>query len=51
MSEPATPPASSAVTGANLETAAGALAELLSALARRQHGHREHSVARITPIP
>lgn len=33
-----------------LDTAADALVELLSALARRQHQHRSHTVARLTTV-
>lgn len=47
MWEPLAPPDTD-TTG--LETAADALVELLSALARRQHQHRSHTVARLTTV-
>lgn len=47
--EPITPPASNnPATG--METAADALVELLSALARRQHEHRERTAERLTAV-
>lgn len=39
-----------AASGTALQTAADALVELLSALARRQHEHRAHTVARLTTV-
>ncbi|MFB6772805.1 ATP/GTP-binding protein [Streptomyces sp. NPDC056337] len=45
--EPLAPPDTDS-TG--LDTAADALIELLSALARRQHQHRSHTVARLTMV-
>ncbi|MFC9131878.1 ATP/GTP-binding protein [Streptomyces sp. NPDC057099] len=45
--EPLAPPDTDS-TG--LDTAADALVELLSALARRQHQHRSHTVARLTTV-
>ncbi|MGW1544422.1 hypothetical protein ACWCPM_30045 [Streptomyces sp. NPDC002309] len=45
--EPFAPPDADS-TG--LDTAADALVELLSALARRQHQHRSHTVARLTTV-
>ncbi|MEU9654247.1 tetratricopeptide repeat protein [Streptomyces sp. NPDC048110] len=45
--EPLAPPDTDS-TG--LDTAADALIELLSALARRQHQHRSHTVARLTTV-
>ncbi|MFH8760220.1 ATP/GTP-binding protein [Streptomyces atroolivaceus] len=47
--EPLAPPAHPEMDG-SLATAAGALVELLSALARRQHEHREHTAARLTAV-
>ncbi|MFB8440611.1 hypothetical protein ACFC7A_16350 [Streptomyces niveus] len=47
--EPITPPArNNPATG--METAANALVELLSALARRQHEHRERTAERLTAV-
>jgi hypothetical protein len=45
--EPLAPPDTN-TTG--LDTSADALVELLSALARRQHQHRSHTVARLTTV-
>ncbi|MFH8470391.1 ATP/GTP-binding protein [Streptomyces sp. NPDC017991] len=46
--EPLAPPDTD--TSAGLDTAADALVELLSALARRQHEHRAHTVSRLTAV-
>ncbi|WP_186001653.1 hypothetical protein [Streptomyces sp. IB201691-2A2] len=46
--EPLAPPETD--TGADLTTAADALVELLSALARRQHEHRSRTVSRLTAV-
>ena len=46
--EPLAPPETD--TGAGLTTAADALVELLSALARRQHEHRSRTVSRLTTV-
>lgn len=48
--EPLVPPASGERSGAPLQTAADALVELLSALARRQHEHRERTAARLAAV-
>ncbi|MGW3521375.1 ATP/GTP-binding protein [Streptomyces hydrogenans] len=52
--EPVAPPAPAGpgapTAGAGLETAAGALAELLSTLARRQHEHRAVTADRLTAL-
>lgn len=49
--EPLAPPASQASTDTlELETPADALVETLSALARRQHEHRERTVTRLTAV-
>ncbi|GHH57516.1 tetratricopeptide repeat protein [Streptomyces candidus] len=48
--EPLAPPAPHRPGPARLETAADALVELLSTLARRQHQHRSHTVARLTAV-
>jgi predicted negative regulator of RcsB-dependent stress response len=45
--EPLTPPAGA---GPAPDTAADALAELLTAIARRQHEHRQHTVERLTAV-
>ncbi len=45
--EPLAPPDSDST---QLDTAADALIELLSTLARRQHQHRSHTVARLTAV-
>ncbi|MDQ1013530.1 tetratricopeptide repeat protein [Streptomyces afghaniensis] len=45
--EPLAPPDTDTTA---LDTAADALVELLSALARRQHQHRSHTVARLTTV-
>ncbi|MFE3687622.1 ATP/GTP-binding protein [Streptomyces sp. NPDC059095] len=46
----APPPPSTAVPDTSPQTPADALVELLNALARRQHEHREHTVARLTTV-
>lgn len=48
MWEPLAPPDTE--TDAGLGTAADALVELLSTLARRQHQHRSHTVGRLTTV-
>ena len=48
--EPLAPPAPDEPAPPTLSTAADALVETLSALARRQHEHREHTVARLTAV-
>jgi hypothetical protein len=48
--EPLAPPAPDEPAPPTLRTAADALVETLSALARRQHEHREHTVARLTAV-
>ncbi|WP_405807806.1 ATP/GTP-binding protein [Streptomyces sp. NBC_01187] len=48
--EPVAPPAPGHQTGSGLETAADALVETLSALARRQHEHREATISRLTAV-
>ncbi|MFI5808642.1 ATP/GTP-binding protein [Streptomyces sp. NPDC051561] len=48
--EPLAPPAPHPASPVQLETAADALVELLSALARRQHQHRSHTAARLTTV-
>ncbi|MGA5363921.1 ATP/GTP-binding protein [Streptomyces purpurascens] len=47
--EPLAPPDTETST-TGLDTAADALVELLSALTRRQHQHRSHTVARLTTV-
>jgi hypothetical protein len=47
--EPLAPP-TPAATAVPLETAADALVETLSAIARRQYEHREHTAARLTAV-
>ncbi|MEV6183450.1 MULTISPECIES: ATP/GTP-binding protein [Streptomyces] len=47
--EPLAPPDTDTDT-TGLDTAADALVELLSALGRRQHQHRSHTVARLTTV-
>ncbi|MET9954453.1 ATP/GTP-binding protein [Streptomyces sp. NPDC006339] len=46
--EPLTPPSSTSEQG--LDTPADALAELLTAIARRQHEHRQHTADRLTAV-
>ncbi|MFC8015616.1 ATP/GTP-binding protein [Streptomyces cinereoruber] len=46
--EPLTPPANT--PGPGLDTPADALAELLTAIARRQHEHRRHTADRLTTV-
>lgn len=48
--EPLTPPTPTTDAATLLETPADALVETLSALARRQHEHRERTVARLTTV-
>ncbi|MFJ9380334.1 ATP/GTP-binding protein [Streptomyces sp. NPDC101455] len=48
--EPIAPPTPTATAALPLETPADALVETLSALARRQHEHRETTVARLTAV-
>ncbi|MDH6567090.1 hypothetical protein M2160_002111 [Streptomyces sp. SAI-117] len=48
--EPLAPPAPEGLAPSPLRTAADALVETLSALARRQHEHRERTVARLTAV-
>ncbi|MFJ6699851.1 tetratricopeptide repeat protein [Streptomyces sp. NPDC091272] len=48
--EPLAPPARHEDSGPRLGTAADALVELLSAIARRQHQHRSHTAARLTSV-
>ncbi|MFI9311139.1 ATP/GTP-binding protein [Streptomyces triculaminicus] len=48
--EPIAPPTADEPTGAGLETAADALAELLSALARRQREHRARTAERLSAV-
>ncbi|MFB7747325.1 ATP/GTP-binding protein [Streptomyces sp. NPDC056132] len=50
--EPLAPPAASATTSGEpgLETPADAVAELLTAIGRRQREHREHTVDRLTAV-
>lgn len=48
--EPLAPPSVQEPGRAMLETAADALVETLSALARRQHEHREHTAARLSAV-
>ncbi|MGW0647707.1 ATP/GTP-binding protein [Streptomyces umbrinus] len=48
--EPLAPPTGPGSSEGTLETAADALVEVLSALARRQHEHRERTVARLAAV-
>ena len=48
--EPVAPPALPGTAAGRLRTAADALVETLSALARRQHEHREHTAHRLTTV-
>ncbi|MET9415363.1 ATP/GTP-binding protein [Streptomyces klenkii] len=48
--EPVAPPGVGHPTGGGMETAADALIELLSALARRQHEHRQRTADRLTSV-
>ncbi|MEV5242934.1 ATP/GTP-binding protein [Streptomyces cinnamoneus] len=48
--EPLAPPAPDEPAGSGMHTAADALVELLSALARRQHEHRERTAERLTAV-
>jgi hypothetical protein len=48
--EPLAPPAPHEPTTDTLQTPADALVEMLSALARRQHEHRERTAARLTAV-
>ncbi|MEV5138927.1 ATP/GTP-binding protein [Streptomyces syringium] len=48
--EPLAPPAPDGPASTGLQTAAEALVELLSALARRQHQHRERTADRLTAV-
>ncbi|MFH8411275.1 ATP/GTP-binding protein [Streptomyces sp. NPDC018019] len=48
--EPLAPPADGESAAAGLSTAADALVETLSALARRQHEHRERTAERLTTV-
>ncbi|MFF7136241.1 MULTISPECIES: ATP/GTP-binding protein [unclassified Streptomyces] len=48
--EPLAPPAPDEAAPPTLRTAADALVEMLSTLARRQHEHRERTVARLTAV-
>ncbi|MFF7747367.1 ATP/GTP-binding protein, partial [Streptomyces sp. NPDC007960] len=46
----AAPPTVPELTASTLQTRADALVEMLSALTRRRHEHREHTVARLTAV-
>ncbi|WP_042422173.1 ATP/GTP-binding protein [Streptacidiphilus anmyonensis] len=48
--EPIAPPVSAAAAGPATDTPADALAELLTAISRRQHEHRERTVRRLTAV-
>ncbi|WP_329412202.1 ATP/GTP-binding protein [Streptomyces sp. NBC_00704] len=48
--EPLALPAADAASSAGMQTAADALVETLSAIARRQHEHRERTVSRLSAV-